>query len=440
MLLGTSQHINAALIAQAARQFNTPFYLYDEEMIIAKCQSLLNMKNAFGLKVSYAMKANSNRALLQLITRQGLSLDLSSLNEGRRAHLAGIPWNKMMLTTQEVPSGQDRVDLQSMMLQGLKYNVCSLRQLQLIAAFARKNHIALSMRIHPGVGSGESVTRNTGDKYSCFGVHLSDLEDAMRFAKEQGLLFDMVHVHIGSGGDSQEWRENIDRQLSFVERFFPDAQVVNLGGGFKEARMPDETRADLGELGAYAEKRFREFYEKTGRKLVMAIEPGTFVVANAGYLVTSAIDKKQTGADGFRFLILDAGMEANTRPLLYGSSHPFYVISQEGRLLSSEYDLSLFDTVADARVVVGRCCESGDSQCLDGHGHIVPRPMADPQVGDFVVIGGTGAYCSAMTLMNYNSYYAPPEVLCRSDGSLQLIRQPQTLEHMTANEIPLEQS
>jgi diaminopimelate decarboxylase len=430
--------MNADLIVQAAKKFGTPLYLYDESVIVEKCRNTHAMPNAFGLNVRYAVKANANRAILQLIISQGLDLDLSTLNEVRRSDMAGASFDRMMLTSQEVPVGEDRQYLESAIRKGLYYNVCSLRQLELITDFARKNKVALSLRINPGVGAGESVTRNTGDKYSSFGIHLANIDKALRHIKKHQLLVNQVHVHIGSGGDPDLWRENIDRELSITEKYFPDAETVNLGGGFKEARMPDENAADIQDLGNYAKKRFEEYAVRNGRKLKMSIEPGTYIMANAGYLITSVVDEKWSGPSGFEFIILDAGMESNTRPLLYGSRHPFYVISKEGRLLSSEFDLNTMKHELDFRVIVGRCCESGDSQSLDHQGHIIPRMMADPDVGDYVVIGGTGAYCSVMSLSNYNSLVQASEVLARPDGQLKLIRERQTLEQIVANEKSLE--
>lgn len=437
MLLSGHGMVSDEIIREAVQQVQTPFYLYDESVIISKCLEVLDMPNAFGLRVGYAMKANSNKAILQLVHQLGFYIDASSLNEARRAHLAGIPLQHIMLTTQEVPRGDDRRQLEDFMSKGLKYNVCSLLQLELIADFAAQRQIPLSIRVHPGVGTGESQTRNTGDHYSCFGVHLSDIEKALYFAAEKKLKFTSVHTHIGSGGDPMEWRDNIDRELGFVHKYFPDATTVNLGGGFKEARMPDETGSDIYDLGLYAKDRFEKFEKKNGRKLVMAVEPGTYLVANSGYLVCTVLDKKQTGPTGFEFLVLDGGMESNARPLLYGSRHPFYVVSRAGKLLSSEYNLQRLDPEEDLRVVVGRCCESGDSQSLDREGNIIPRVMANPEVGDYVIIGGTGAYCSAMSPHNYNSYIQSPELLLRHDGTLQIIRKPQTVEQMVMNELPL---
>lgn len=430
--------VTPEVVVESAERFGTPQYFYDEVVIDNKCDDVLSMPNAYGLTPRYAMKANSTAAILQLINGKGLHLDLSSLNEGRRAHFALVPYKKMMLTSQEVPLFNDRNDLEDMIKNyGLKYNVCSLRQLRLISDFASGYEIPLSVRVHPGVGSGESSTRNTGDKYSCFGVHLTNIEKALDFAEHKGIVFDTVHVHIGSGGDPKKWRDNVDRELGFVAMYFPDATTVNFGGGLKEARMPNDKPADIQALGSYAKKRIEEFYDKTGRKLHMEIEPGTYIMANAGYGITKVIDKKQTGPDGFDFLVLDGGMEINARPLLYGSEHPFYVVSKDGKLLSSEFNLSGLDPESDSRIPVGRCCESGDSQSLDEHGTIVPRVMADPEIGDYVVIGGLGAYCSTMTPFNYNSHTQAPEVLYRKNQRLDLIRKPQTLEQIIQNELPL---
>ena len=427
--------INTKLILEAKEKFGTPLYLYEENLIIEKCRSVLAMSNAYGLTVRYAMKANSNRTLLQIIDEQGLLIDASSLNEVRRAKMAGISYEKIILTTQEVPENEDLAELEQMLIKGLTYNVCSLRQLRLIGDFAKAHKPGLSIRIHPGVGSGESASRNTGDNYSCFGVHLSDIETALEYADKKDIKFTQVHVHIGSGADPEKWKQNIDLELAIIEKYFPDAKTVSFGGGLKEARMPEENSADIKALGDYAKMRIEEFYQKTGRKLKMEIEPGTFIVANSGYIITKIIDKKSTGKEGLNFLITNGGMEVNVRPLMYGAQHPLYLISKTGELLSSEFASESPTDSSYQAVIVGRCCESGDSQCLDDQGRNSPRKMAEPEIGDLVVIGGAGAYCSSMAPFNYNSYTQSAEVLLLQSGQLKLIRKKQTLAQVIENEI-----
>ncbi len=437
MTLNPFGTVSPAQIVQAAERFGTPFFLYDEALIKKRCQALLGMPNAFGLEVRFAMKANPSLALLQVIAEQGLGVDASSMNEARRAHIAGIPYGRLMLTTQDVPSGEDRAALEQMLREGMTYNICSQRQLELVLPFLMQNAVKIAIRINPGVGAGESVTRNTGDKYSSFGIHLAQLDEVKNLLSKSMVRIEHVHAHIGSGGDPEVWRDNIDRMLLLTEQHFPDAKAVNLGGGFKEARMPDETAADIEDLGKYAKQRFEEFRSRTGRALTVAVEPGTYIVANAGYLVTSVVDIKSSGPDGFQFVVLNAGMESNTRPLLYGSRHPLYVIDRQGEVLSSEFAANGSARPLSLCVVVGRCCESGDSQTLDDQGHVLPRAIAVPEIGDMLVIGGAGAYCSSMSLGNYNSYLQPPEVLLKSDGQFALVRRRQTFDQMVANELAL---
>ena len=430
-LLNNFSKVDAAGIAHCALEQGTAVYIYDESAILDRCNDCLSMPNAYGLTVRFAMKANSNRTLLKIISGAGLKIDASSMNEVIRANLAGIPYDDIMLTTQEVHAGADRLKLEELLLKGLKYNVCSLRQLRLVADFAAAEAIDLGMRIHPGIGSGESATRNTGDDYACFGVHISDFEEAMRIAGEKNIKFKHVHVHIGSGADPVIWQQNIDHELSLIKTYFHDVEKVSFGGGLKVARMPDENAADIEKLGSYAKQRIEEFYEMTGRKLEVEIEPGTYIVANCGYAVTRVIDKKSTSI--LNFVITDGGMEINARPLLYGSRHPVYIVAGDGASVkSSEWGETIG---AYEAVIAGKCCESGDCQTLDSEGHPVARAMAEPEIGDFVVIGGTGAYCSTMTPYNYNSHGQIPEVLFTTDGQLKLIRKRQTLEQMLENEI-----
>jgi diaminopimelate decarboxylase len=195
----------------------------------------------------------------------------------------------------------------------------------------------------------------------------------------------------------------------------------------KEARMPDEKSADVLKLGEYASESLKRFYDKTGRKLRMEIEPGTILVANKGFIVMKVMDKKRTGKGGFNFILLNGGMEMNARPLCYGSRHPFYVVSKSGALLSSEFDQNDYGYLA---VPVGRCCESGDTLSMLKDGLAVPRHMAEPDIGDYFVVGGAGAYCSSMSLFNYNSYVQAPEILFTKDGELVQIRRRQTIEEM----------
>jgi diaminopimelate decarboxylase len=390
----------------------------------------------------YAMKANANKALLQLITRHGFGIDASSLNEVRRAVMAGIAPDAILLTTQEVPLGQEREDLQVFLLQGLKYNICSQRQMALIRDFALRHDLPLSLRVHPGEGgTGESAARDTANPFASFGVHISVLTETLQAAFQQGLRIEQLHMHIGSGGSPAKWRAGVDTLLAIAEAllaWLPHLRSVNFGGGLKEARMPDEERAPVVELGRYTQERIIDFQKRTSRMLGVEVEPGSFLVAMAGYVVTSVIDKKSTGPEGYRFLITDGGMEMNARPLFYGSRHPFALVSRDGSLISSDYARQ--DEPQDSEwIAVGRCCETGDAHSLDREGNSLPRRMAEPAIGDYFVVGGCGGYGAAMSPANYNAHTAAPEVLKMPDGSLRLIRAAQMLEDVVRLEHGLDE-
>src|SRR5438093_109359 len=202
-----------------------------------------------------------------------------------------------------------------------------------------------------------------------------------------------LHTHIGSGSDPAVWTRVAGLVLEIAARL-PDVTTVSLGGGFKVARVPGEQATDLVAVGSVVREAFVDFQGRTGRKLHLEIEPGAYLVANAGAVVATCVDVLDTGEDGYLFAKLDAGMTEVTRPSLYGAQHPITVVAG-GR--------------ATARVVfVGPCCESGyvltpapgDPEAL------APREVPRPEIGDLVVVGGAGAYCAAMCTGNYNSY--PP--------------------------------
>jgi diaminopimelate decarboxylase len=188
-------------------------------------------------------------------------------------------------------------------------------------------------------------------------------------------------------------------------------------------RMPGEPSVDLTDVGVHVRDELLAFRERDGRALRLEIEPGTYLVANAGVVVATCIDVVDTGPDGYLFAKLDTGMTEVTRPSLYGAQHPIQVLA-DGR--------------EDAEVVfVGPCCESGDilTPAPGDPQALAPRRVARPRIGDLVLIGGVGAYCAAMSTINYNSYPQAPEIMRERDGSLRLLRRRQRLEQVWENEL-----
>ncbi|MDX9893757.1 MAG: diaminopimelate decarboxylase [Patescibacteria group bacterium] len=416
---------NQTVIA-LARHYGTPLYVYDQATLEKSAQGLLNFPNAFGLTVRYAMKALPTAAILRIIDQAGLHIDASSQNEVERAMKAGIKPSKIQLTSQELPHNMLHLLLQM----GVKFNACSLRQLEAFGQLMKdgpRDHRCLSVRINPGLGSGGSNRTNVGGPSSSFGIWHEQIPQVLKMAKHFGLKITAVHTHIGSGGDPEIWVKIAKMSLE-VAKHFPDATTLNLGGGLKIGRMPEEKTANLQAVGEAVKQAFKYFEATTRRQLHLEIEPGTYVVASAGWIIAKVIDVVNTGADGYTFVKLDTGMGEILRPSLYGAQHPIWFVPK-----ATWHD----DQTLIPIMVVGHCCESGDilTPKPGNSEELQPRMLPKPQIDDLAVIGHTGAYCSSMATTGYNSFTQAAEVLIKPDGNSTLIRRGQTLEQLTENEL-----
>jgi diaminopimelate decarboxylase len=412
---------SSAEAQQLANDFSTPVFVYDGPRIEAKALEAKAFPNAFGLTVRYAMKAASNAHLLRFLDKLGLHFDASSGWEVQRLLKAGIEPGKISLSTQELP-----LDFADWLKAGVTVNACSLNQLQRIGE-ALPGH-AVGVRINPGLGSGSTNRTNVGGPASSFGIWHESIPQIRAIAEKFQLKIFRIHTHIGSGSDPEVWQKVAGLSLDAVAAF-PDVTTLNMGGGYKVARMPGEKSTDLQKVGAPVRQLFEDFAEKHGRRIQMEIEPGTFLVANGAGLLSRIQDICDTGEKGFAFLKLDTGMTDILRPSLYGAQHPIHYIPSDNRSAASEKPY----------IIVGHCCESGDILTPapgDAEG-LLPRDLPQARIGDYCWIGGAGAYCAAMSAKNYNSYPESPEVWRNADGSFQLIRKRQTLEQILQNEIPL---
>ena len=396
-------------------RFGTPCYVYDRATLESAARRALAFPNPFGLTVRYALKANSNHAILKVFRDLGLHLDASSDHEVERALQVGFAPERIMLTSQ-VPTKR----LEEFVGRGVSYTACSLHQLDRYGrAFAGRD---VTIRVNPGLGSGSSNRVNTGGPASSFGIWHEYLAGAKALAERHRVTIRGLHTHIGSGNDPDVWTRVARMVLEIAEQL-PDATTVSLGGGFKVARVPGEEDTDLAVVGAVVRDALLDFGRRTGRSLRLEIEPGTYLVANAGLIVASCVDVVDTGRGGYLFAKLDAGMTEITRPAMYGAQHSIEVVAS-GRPQA-------------AVVFVGPCCETGDVLTpapSDPEG-LAPRQVPRPEMGDLVVVGGAGAYCAAMSLSHYNSYPTAPEVMREGEGRFRLVRRRETLEQMLANEV-----
>uniref|UniRef100_A0A7S0KX42 Diaminopimelate decarboxylase n=1 Tax=Asterionellopsis glacialis TaxID=33640 RepID=A0A7S0KX42_9STRA len=411
----------------------TPLYAYSLDKLKESADDCLAFPNAYGLTVRYAMKASPNGSILKYFNSRGIHIDASSGFEVRRAISNGIPPENISLSTQELPA-----DFAELVDMGIKVNACSISQLERFGEHFAGTGQKVGVRVNPGVGSGgfSSSTSgfsktNVGGPASSFGIWHELVEDGtvLSIVEKYGLVVERIHTHIGSGSDPVIWQKVATKSLSFC-KIFPTVEALNLGGGYKVGRNPGEPTTDLQEIGGPVADAFRTFAEENGRELKLEIEPGTYLVAMSGALVSSVQDKVfTTGEDGHTFLKLDAGMTDVLRPSLYGAVHPITILPGSG--LSADVGAE-----SESVVVVGHCCESGDLMTPEAGEpeSLAEKSFRKAEIGDIVIMDGSGAYCAGMSTKNYNSFPEAPEVLVDGNGVAHVIRVRQSLEQIYENE------
>ena len=406
--------LSSEVAAEVRARFGTPCYVYDRAALEAAARTALAFPAPFGFTLRYAMKANPSRGILRVFHALGLHIDASSDFEVERAIEAGFAPAEIQLTSQ-MPSQR----LAEHVRRGVLFNACSVHQLDSFGRVAPGSEV--SVRMNPGLGTGSTKRTNTGGPAASFGIWHEYLDEVKTTAERHRLRITRLHSHVGSGTDPEIWKRCIRMTLELAAKL-PEVGAVNLGGGFKVGRMPEEPTVDLADVGAHVRAELLAFQARDGRRLGLEIEPGTYLVARAGAVVASCVDVVDTGREGYLFAKLDTGMTEVTRPSLYGAQHPIDVLAQ-GR-------------EAAAVVFVGPCCESGDilTPAPGEPEALGPRWVPRPQIGDLVVVSGAGAYCAAMSTINYNSYPRAPEVMLEPDGTLRLLRRRQEPAAVWADE------
>lgn len=376
---------------ELAEEHGTPFFAYSKKLLRERAGLLMNLKAPYGLTVRYAIKANPHPEIIKLFAAGGLHFDASSSYEAMHLIGQGIEGDKISLSSQ-----QPAHNLDELLRAGVRFVATSMRQLELFAAAARPgSHVAL--RVNAGIGSGHNNRNKTGGRSSAFGLWHEYVDDALELARRHNLVVDRLHVHIGSGGDPAVWDRAIRTSLAVAQRM-PDVTALDIGGGYKVERFAGEKEADMGRIFEIFSKRLSEFAEQTGRQLHLEIEPGTWLVAHNGCLVSEIVDIVDTGEEGYTFLRLDTGMNDFIRPAMYGSQHRLRVLN---------------DTKDQAEyVVVGHACESSDliTTAPGDPEKIEPRTLNKAKIGDLLLIEDTGAYCAAMCAVGYNSYPSAKQI------------------------------
>lgn len=401
-------------VAELARDFDTPTFVYDASVIEDRLREL----EAFDV-VRYAQKANSNLALLDLLRRRGVLVDAVSAGEIHRALAAGFPAQGEPPPIVYTADIFDRESLEMVVEHGIPVNCGSLDMIDQYGE--RMPGSDITLRVNPGFGHGHSRKTNTGGEHSKHGIWHEALPECLGRAARHGLRISGVHVHIGSGADFAHLAQVCSAVESFAQRLGPEVRTISAGGGLPVPERGDQPRIDL---GAYFERwdATRKRLEKEfGHPVSLEIEPGRYIVAEAGYLLAEIRAVKQMGVN--TFYLLDAGFNNLARPILYGAYHPMSIAPADGQ--GGERELR--DVV-----VGGPLCESGDIFTQEEGGLVRTERLPEAAVGDYLVIECAGAYAFAMS-SNYNSKPMAAEVLV-TEGKTWLTRARQSLDDLIRGE------
>ena len=392
------QYINGALhaedvtLSRLADEVGTPFFCYSTATLERHYRVFEDAVSGLDAAICYAVKANSNIAVIATLARLGAGADVVSGGEMQRALAAGVTPSKIVFSG----VGKTYEELADALTAGVtRINVESDPELDMLskAAVATGVTADVSLRINPDVDAKTHEKITTGKSENKFGIDLALARDVYaRAAKMTGLRIIGVAVHIGSQlTDLAPYREAYARAAEFVGILRADGHDIrhlDLGGGLG-ITYGDEVAPSPAEYGAMVSDVLKDL------DCSVTFEPGRVIAGNAGILVTRVLFIKEGAAKNF--CIVDSAMNDLIRPTLYGAYHEIVPVKKPHSDVSSV-----------AMDIVGPICESGDYIAQD-------RPMPPLGAGDLLAVRTAGAYAAVMA-STYNTRPLAPEVLVHGDG------------------------
>ncbi len=417
-------------LAALAQQHGTPLWVYDAATITRQIQALRQFD-----VVRFAQKANSNIHILRHMKSLGVVVDSVSLGEVERALAAGFQPGlhtvngKLHADIVFTADLLDRATLARVVDLGIPVNCGSIDMLdQLAHADKAKPGHPVWLRINPGFGHGHSNKTNTGGEQSKHGIWHGDLALACEKVRAHGLALQGVHMHIGSGVDYAHLQEVCGAMVKLVAAVKAqglDVQAISAGGGLSIPYKAGEPTIDTAHYFSMWDAARQTIAHMLGHPVTLELEPGRYLVAESGVLVSEVRAIKNQGSK--HFVLVDAGFSDLMRPSMYGSYHGMELIHADGTASAG----SLRDTV-----VAGPLCESGDVFTQGEGGVVLERALPAAQVGDLLVLHDTGAYGASMS-SNYNTRPLIAEVMLDAadqGGQARLIRRRQTVAELLSLE------
>ena len=412
----TDTDLNAENLLRLPAEFGCPVWVYDAQIVREKIAAL----HQFDV-VRFAQKACSNIHILRLMREQGVKVDSVSLGEIERALAAGYDPkadSDAIVFTADVIDDATLARVHELQIPVNAGSVDMLDQLGQVSPGHR-----VWLRVNPGFGHGHSQKTNTGGENSKHGIWYADMPAALEVLQRYGLKLVGIHMHIGSGVDYGHLEQVCGAMVRQVVDFGQDLEAISAGGGLSIPYREGEEAIDTDHYYGLWSAARDQIAAHLGHSVKLEIEPGRFLVAEAGVLVSQVRSVKEMGSR--HFVLIDAGFNDLMRPSMYGSYHHITALAADGR------DLTQAPRVET--VVAGPLCESGDVFTQQEGGKVETRALPEVKPGDYLVLHDTGAYGASMS-SNYNSRPLLPEVLF-DNGKARLIRRRQTIQELLALEL-----
>lgn len=375
------------ILLSAAAGNGTPLFVYDGDAVLQHYHDLYDYINWPKLKIHYAMKANYNFRMLQMLNEAGACLDTVSPGDVCMALRAGFPVDRILYTA----NNMTEAEMREVKATGVLMNIGELSRLEKFGQAYPGSRVCI--RFNPDVKDGDSKNTMTAGDLTKFGILLKEVDKVKAIVTRYQLKVVGLHEHTGSGIQRTEsvYQSMTNLMAIATPENFPELEFLDFGGGFKVPYKPEESRIDYAAFGAEITRRFGEFCTRYGRELSMYFEPGKYVVAEAGYLLVTVNTLKDN--NGRLIAGTDSGFPQLIRPVFYGAYHHIRNLSNPNGV-KKVYD------------VCGNICETGDLFAEQ-------RELPEIREGDVLAIENAGAYCYSMGGV-YNLRPMPAEVLVRN--------------------------
>jgi diaminopimelate decarboxylase len=405
MATGVATEFSGHDIKGLASEYGTPLWAYSREVIEKQYARLKDFPI-----IRYAQKACPNIAILSLLRSHGAVVDAVTAGEVYRAQAAGY---KLDLSEGDGPHQvvftADIIDQDAAHVireYSLPVNAGSSDMIEQLAELSPKSPLIL--RINPGFGHGHSRKTNTGGPLSKHGIWHEDLPQIFKRVQRSGLPLHGLHMHIGSGADITHLQQVAESMVAAARKSPVPLKMISAGGGLSiPYREDDAEELDLSEYVRVWKEAVDEISRLQGSPVQLELEPGRFLVAQAGILIAEirAIKKNQDTL----FYLIDAGFDTLIRPAMYGAYHRISVCHRTPPQNSDLIDV----------VLAGPLCESGDVFTQEEGGIVTTRKLPRASVGDLIVLHEAGAYGATMS-SNYNSRRLAPEVLLSGENRFEI--------------------